>query len=83
MSSVGRRSDLTSLAGKSFTFGSESSTSGRLMPQHFLTEAGVQTTDFAGEPGYSGSHDATAKLVMRVWKMRSNGKRKMRKIKGR
>ena len=32
---------LTSLRGKRFSFGSESSTSGRLMPQHFLAKAGV------------------------------------------
>ncbi|MGH3518737.1 MAG: putative selenate ABC transporter substrate-binding protein [Haloechinothrix sp.] len=54
---------LTTLAGHSFTFGSESSTSGRLMPQHFLAEAGVHLDDLAGKPGFSGSHDATAKLV--------------------
>ncbi|MDV6012878.1 putative selenate ABC transporter substrate-binding protein [Haloechinothrix sp. LS1_15] len=55
--------ELTALSGHSFTFGSESSTSGRLMPQHFLTEAGVALDDFTGEVGFSGSHDATAKLV--------------------
>src|SRR5690606_10172954 len=33
--------DLTQLAGHTFTFGSESSTSGRLMPQYFLQEAGL------------------------------------------
>ena len=32
---------LKSLKGKRFTFGSESSTSGRLMPQYFLNKAGV------------------------------------------
>lgn len=55
--------DLAALKGKTFTFGSESSTSGRLMPQYFLTEAGVALSDFKGEPGFSGSHDATIKLV--------------------
>jgi phosphonate transport system substrate-binding protein len=55
---------LTALAGKRFTFGSESSTSGRLMPEYFLAEAGVTSaTDFAGEPGFSGSHDKTVDLV--------------------
>ncbi len=54
---------LTELQGKSFTFGSESSTSGRLMPQYFMSEAGVEPTDFKGEPGFSSSHDATLKLV--------------------
>jgi phosphonate transport system substrate-binding protein len=56
-------SGLTSLAGHTFTFGSESSTSGRLMPQYFLGEAGVSLDDFEGEAGFSGSHDATIQLV--------------------
>jgi len=56
--------ELSSLRGKRFTFGSESSTSGRLMPQYFLQEAGLKTTEFAGQaPGFSGSHDATLALV--------------------
>jgi phosphonate transport system substrate-binding protein len=54
---------LRALAGHSFTFGSESSTSGRLMPQYYLSQAGVRLTDFKGQPGFSGSHDTTAKLV--------------------
>lgn len=55
--------DLTQLAGRRFTFGSESSTSGRLMPEFYLNEAGVETSQFEGEPGFSGSHDATIELV--------------------
>ncbi|HVL84169.1 MAG TPA: putative selenate ABC transporter substrate-binding protein [Pseudonocardia sp.] len=54
---------LATLAGSSLTFGSEVSTSGRLMPQFFLDEAGVQTSDLGGPPGFSGSHDATIELV--------------------
>ena len=55
---------LSQLKGKRFTFGSESSTSGRLMPQYFLGQAGVKLNDFAGgAPGFSGSHDATIALV--------------------
>ncbi|MFI0401631.1 MAG: putative selenate ABC transporter substrate-binding protein [Cyanobium sp.] len=55
---------LVALKGKRFTFGSESSTSGRLMPQWFLAQAGVKPRDFAGgAPGFSGSHDATIALV--------------------
>lgn len=53
------------LRGKSFAFGSKSSTSGHLFPRHFL-----ETTwridpdkDFAGAPVYSGAHDATVKMV--------------------
>ena len=56
--------ELKLLKGKRFTFGSESSTSGRLMPQYFLNKAGVQLKDFkGGRPGFSGSHDATLMLV--------------------
>jgi len=55
---------LSQLKGKRFTFGSESSTSGRLMPQYFLGQAGVKLNQFAGgAPGFSGSHDATIALV--------------------
>lgn len=57
-------SDLDQIKGRTFTFGSESSTSGRLMPQHFMQEAGINPdSDFRGEPGFSGNHDATIKLV--------------------
>jgi phosphonate transport system substrate-binding protein len=59
-----QQKDLVRLKGKRFTFGSESSTSGRLMPQYFLGQAGVKLSDFAGgAPGFSGSHDATIALV--------------------
>jgi phosphonate transport system substrate-binding protein len=54
---------LTAFKGTRFTFGSESSTSGRLMPQYFLDKAGVAITDFSGPAGYSGSHDKTIDLV--------------------
>lgn len=56
-------SELTNLKGRSLTFGSESSTSGRLMPQYFLEQAGVSLEDFRGEVGFSQSHDATIQLV--------------------
>ena len=55
--------DLPGLKGHTFTFGSESSTSGRLMPQYFLDQAGIKLTDFKGQNGFSGSHDKTIKLV--------------------
>jgi phosphonate transport system substrate-binding protein len=59
--SVGR---LAALKGFRFTFGSESSTSGRTMPEYFLDAAGLDSSrDFAGAPGYSGSHDKTVDLV--------------------
>ena len=55
--------DLKQLKGRTLTFGSESSTSGRLMPQYFLQQAGLQLTDFKGQVGFSGDHDKTIKLV--------------------
>ena len=46
------------------TFGSESSTSGHLMPRHFLTQAGIDPDrDFRSLPNFSGSHDLTWRLV--------------------
>ncbi|WP_299444790.1 putative selenate ABC transporter substrate-binding protein [uncultured Phycicoccus sp.] len=54
---------LTALAGHSFTFGSETSTSGRLMPQYFMEQGGLAVADLKGEPGFSGSHDATVEAV--------------------
>jgi phosphonate transport system substrate-binding protein len=55
---------LEDLKGMSFTFGSESSTSGHLMPRHFMMEAGIDADkDLNGKPNYSGSHDTTYKLV--------------------
>jgi phosphonate transport system substrate-binding protein len=55
---------LTNLKGRRLSFGSESSTSGRLMPQYFMSQNGVETKDLAGgAPGFSGSHDATIALV--------------------
>jgi phosphonate transport system substrate-binding protein len=55
--------ELSKLKGSTFTFGSESSTSGRLMPQYYLEQAGVTPEDFQGEVGFSGSHDTTIQLV--------------------
>lgn len=55
---------LEGLKGKTFTFGSENSTSGHLMPRYSLLQAGIDPEeDFQGAPGFSGSHDKTWKLV--------------------
>lgn len=55
---VGKTGDLT------ITFGSESSTSGHLMPRYFLGKAGINVAnDFRTPPGFSGSHDKTWQLV--------------------
>jgi phosphonate transport system substrate-binding protein len=53
------------IASHTFTFGAGSSTSGRLMPEHFIVEnTGVGPTEFFAHPfGFSGSHDKTALLV--------------------
>lgn len=73
---------LAELKDKRFTFGAESSTSGRLMPEFFLDQAGLSSAkDFSGPPGFSVSHDKTVDLVqagtydagvlnMQVWKRR-------------
>ncbi len=57
--------DLKTNAGEfSITFGSESSTSGHLMPRHYLNLAGIDPDkDFDGVPNFSGSHDLTWQLV--------------------
>ena len=56
--------ELADLEGLTFTFGSASSTSGHLMPRHFLVQAGVDPeTEFEGRPNFSVSHDTTWKLV--------------------
>lgn len=55
---------LEDVKGKSLTFGSESSTSGHLMPRHFMMESGLDpNSDLNGAANYSGSHDKTWKLV--------------------
>jgi phosphonate transport system substrate-binding protein len=53
---------LIDLQGKTFTFGSESSTSGNLMPRFFLGQAGIVPEDDFAAVTYSGSHDKTWKL---------------------
>lgn len=50
---------------KTFAFGSKSSTSGHLMPRHFLLTQFKLDPDkhFKGKPVFSGAHDATVKMV--------------------
>ncbi len=56
--------NLRTLKGRRLTFGSESSTSGRLMPQYYIEKSGISIIELAGNsPGFSGSHDATIALV--------------------
>ena len=54
---------LADLKGKTFAFGSVSSTSGHLMPRHFLRAAGVDPERDFRKFGFSGAHDATAAWV--------------------
>lgn len=56
-------SGVRQLAGHTFTFGSETSTSGRLMPQYFMDMGGLAVSELRGKPGFSGSHDATIEAV--------------------
>ena len=54
---------LADLKGKTFAFGSPSSTSGHLMPRFYLTQAGINAdTDFK-TLAFSGAHDATVAFV--------------------
>jgi phosphonate transport system substrate-binding protein len=54
---------LSDLKGKSFAFGSVSSTSGHLMPRYFLLQAKVNPEKDMKQVAYSGAHDATALWV--------------------
>ena len=54
---------LADLKGKTFAFGSVSSTSGHLMPRHFLRAAGIDPERDFRKFGFSGAHDATAAWV--------------------
>lgn len=54
-----------SLRGKTFTFGSKGSTSGRLMPEFFIREHFKQAPeDVFARVGFSGDHSRTIELVM-------------------
>lgn len=54
---------LKDLKGKSFAFGSASSTSGHLMPRYFLQKQGIKPETFFKNVAYSGAHDATVAWV--------------------
>tara|TARA_R110000787_G_scaffold8897_11_gene30851 strand:- start:565 stop:1437 length:873 start_codon:yes stop_codon:yes gene_type:complete len=52
------------MAGKTFTFGSKGSTSGRLMPEFYIREAfGKSPDDVFSRVGFSGDHSRTISLV--------------------
>ena len=55
---------LADLKGKQVSFGSQSSTSGHLMPRSFLLEAGIDPDKDFKRVAYSGAHDATIASVV-------------------
>jgi len=54
---------LADLKGKTLSFGSQSSTSGHLMPRSYLLAAGVDPDKDLRRVAYSGAHDATVAAV--------------------
>ena len=54
---------LQDLKGKTFAFGSVSSTSGSLMPRYFMQKDGIVPEQFFSRVAYSGAHDATVAWV--------------------
>jgi phosphonate transport system substrate-binding protein len=73
------------IAGKSFTFGSRASTSGRLMPEYFIRRqfGGRSPDEVFSRVGFSGDHSRTIQLVQSgafevgvvdysVWQLDSN-----------
>src|SRR6056300_1415804 len=54
-------SDITDVTGKSLALGSQTSTSGSLMPTYYLTQYNVTPESIM----YTGSHDATVDAVMK------------------
>ena len=54
---------LADLKGKTFAFGSVSSTSGSLMPRYFMLQEEIVPEQYFSRVAYSGAHDATAAWV--------------------
>ena len=54
---------LADLKGKTFSFGSASSTSGHLMPRYYLLQAGLTPEKDFKTVAFSGAHDATVAFV--------------------
>ena len=55
---------LADLKGKQVSFGSQSSTSGHLMPRHYLLQAKIDPDKDFKRVAYSGAHDATIASVV-------------------
>lgn len=56
-------SNVSNFEGAVFAFGSQLSTSGHLMPRHFLSLQDITPETFFREVLYSGAHDATIGLI--------------------
>lgn len=54
---------ISDLRGGTLAFGSKLSTSGHLMPRHFMKQDNIVPEEFFGEVLYSGAHDRTALWV--------------------
>lgn len=54
---------LQDLKGKTFAFGSPSSTSGHLMPRYFMQKEGIDADKHFSRIAFSGAHDATVAFV--------------------
>jgi phosphonate transport system substrate-binding protein len=54
---------LSDLRGRTFAFGSQSSTSGHLMPRFFMLQEKIDVDAELGRISFSGAHDKTIKLV--------------------
>ncbi len=54
---------LRDLKGRTFAFGSVSSTSGHLMPRYYLLQAGIDPDKDLSRYAFTGAHDATAMWV--------------------
>jgi phosphonate transport system substrate-binding protein len=55
--------ELAQFKGAAFAFGSELSTSGHLMPRHFLNIQDIDAENFFQDVRYSGAHDKTVEWV--------------------
>jgi phosphonate transport system substrate-binding protein len=55
--------ELADLKGRTFAFGSASSTSGHLMPRYYMLQAGIDPDRDLKRIAFSGAHDATAAFV--------------------
>lgn len=58
------RSAVEDFKGSAFSFGSELSTSGHLMPRYFMQQSGVVPEDFFASVEHSRTHDETALKVV-------------------